>query len=115
MTGEAALRPTAPTLGEVIAMVRRHAELLVDHFGNEPHALADLRKHMSWYFKGFPLGGDLRLALGLVTSVADIDRLTAGLDPATPYPDDAQAGPRGRQGTPRAQVKMPEHWLDSRD
>ncbi|MDR1808289.1 MAG: tRNA dihydrouridine synthase DusB [Propionibacteriaceae bacterium] len=113
----AAGAPTAsakPTLGEVIAMVRRHAELLTEHFGSEQHGLADLRKFMSWYFKGFPLGGDLRLALGLVTSIADIDRLTADLDPATPYPDDAQASPRGRQGNPRATVKMPDNWLATR-
>ena len=106
--------PARPTLGEVIAMVRRHAELLVEHFGDEPGALADLRKHMTWYFKGFPLGGDLRLALGLVTSVADIDRLTADLDPSLPYPADAQASPRGRQGNPRAKVTLPYGWLDSR-
>jgi tRNA-dihydrouridine synthase len=106
--------PARPTLGEVVAMVRRHAELLVEHFGSEQHALADLRKHMAWYFKGFALGGDRRLALGLVTSLADIDRLTEDLDPATAYPDDAQARPRGRQGTPRAKVAMPMGWLDSR-
>ncbi|MDR0990177.1 MAG: tRNA-dihydrouridine synthase [Propionibacteriaceae bacterium] len=103
-----------PTLGEVVSMVRRHAELLVDHFGHEAHAMADLRKHMGWYFKGFPLGGDRRLALSLITSIADIDRLTADLDLTLPYPDDAQDGPRGRQGTARDKVVMPYGWLDSR-
>jgi tRNA-dihydrouridine synthase len=35
-------------------MLRRHAELLVGLMG-EPRGCADLRKHMAWYFKGFPV------------------------------------------------------------
>ena len=30
--------------------------------------LAEMRKHMAWYFKGFPVGGDLRRSLGLISS-----------------------------------------------
>jgi hypothetical protein len=95
-------------------MVRRHAELEAEHFGDERHGLADFRKHMGWYFRGFPLGGDLRHDLALVESLADVERLTAGLDPDLPYPDDAHDGPRGRQGNPRLKVTLPEGWLDSR-
>ncbi|NKN51693.1 tRNA dihydrouridine synthase DusB, partial [Clostridioides difficile] len=43
---------TLPTLGEVCAMIRRHAELLVKYQGM--HGLVDMRKHMAWYLKGFP-------------------------------------------------------------
>ena len=42
---------TLPNLGEVAAMVRRHAELLAEIMG-EKYGLTDLRKHMAWYFKG---------------------------------------------------------------
>jgi nifR3 family TIM-barrel protein len=109
-----AVSPERPTLGAVVAMVRRHAELLVEHYGDERHALADLRKHMGWYFKGFPLGGDLRHDLALVSSRGDLERLTAELDPATPFPADGLGAPRGRQGSPRSKVTMPHGWLDTR-
>jgi len=46
----------------------RHAELLVDALGNERHGCADFRKHIALYLKGFPVGGDLRRCLSLVTS-----------------------------------------------
>ncbi|MDR1214433.1 MAG: tRNA dihydrouridine synthase DusB [Propionibacteriaceae bacterium] len=107
--------PSQPDLGQVVALARRHAELQVAHFdGDEPHALADLRKHMAWYFKGFALGGELRHRLGLVASLAEFERLTADLDPATPYPVEELGRPRGRQGSPRASLAMPQGWLDSR-
>jgi tRNA-dihydrouridine synthase len=103
-----------PTLGDVVDLLHRHAQLLVEHFGDERHGLADLRKHMAWYFKGFPLGGELRLALSSVSSLAELDRLTAELDRDLPYPSAAQDAPRGRQGLPRAKVALPWGWLDSR-
>ena len=111
--GEAGV-PTLPTCGEVAQMVRRHAELLVQHFGDERHGLADLRKHMSWYFKGFSLGGDLRHNLGMVSSLAMLDDLLAQLDLDEPFPRHELHAPRGRQGSPRTKVTMPYGWLDSR-
>jgi nifR3 family TIM-barrel protein len=105
---------TLPDLGQVVAVARRHAALLVEHFGDERHAMADLRKHMAWYFKGFHLGGDLRHRLGMVSSLAELDRLTGELDPAEPFPVRELAHPRGRQGSPRSKVTLPHGWLDSR-
>lgn len=99
-----------PTLGEVAAMVRRHAELLADLMGEE-RGLTDLRKHMSWYFKGFPVGGEIRRGLGLVSSFADLDAQLARLDADAPYPRQELGSPRGRQGSPRERVVMPEGWL----
>ena len=104
---------TLPTLGEVAAMVRRHAELLAT-LRDEPHGLADLRKHMGWYFKGFPVGGELRAALAQVSSLAELDALLARLDPDAPFPVGELGLPRGRQGNPRARVVLPYGWLDSR-
>jgi nifR3 family TIM-barrel protein len=107
--------PSRPDLGQVVALARRHAELQVAHFdGDERHALADLRKHMAWYFKGFALGGDLRHRLGLVSSLAELERLTDELDPTVEYPVEELGRPRGRQGSPRGSVAMPHGWLDSR-
>ena len=103
---------TLPTLGEVAAMVRRHAELLAELQG-ERWGLTDLRKHMAWYFKGFRIGGETRHALGLVSSLAGLDAQLARLDPDEPFPAGALGEPRGRQGTPRAHVVCPYGWLDS--
>lgn len=104
---------TLPSLGEVAAMVRRHAELLATLMG-ERHGLTDLRKHMAWYFKGFPLGGDLRHALGMVATFDELDDLLGMLDPAAPFPEVELGKPRGRQGSPRGKVTMPWGWLDDR-
>ena len=102
---------TLPTLGEVAAMIRRHAELLVG-LSDELHALTELRKHMAWYLKGFPVGSDTRRALGLVGSFADLDAGLARLDPDAPFPVTELGSPRGRQGSPRDKVALPERWLD---
>lgn len=102
-----------PSLGEVGAMLRRHAELLAQLHG-ERWAMPDLRKHMAWYFKGFPVGGDLRRAFAMVSTLAEIDELISRLDPDLRFPDHEVGTPRGRQGTPRAKVTLPHGWLDSR-
>lgn len=103
---------TLPSLGEVAAMVRRHGELLAGLYG-EKHGLTDLRKHMAWYFKGFPVGGELRRGLAMVSSFDGLDDLLAQLDASVPFPRDELGSPRGRQGTPRAKVVLPYGWLDS--
>ncbi len=103
---------TLPSLGEVAAMVRRHAELLAELYG-EKHGLTDLRKHMAWYFKGFPVGGELRRGLAMVSSFAELDALLAQLDASVPFPAAELGAPRGRQGTPRERVILPYGWLDS--
>jgi nifR3 family TIM-barrel protein len=101
---------TLPNLGEVMEMLRRHAELLASLSG-ELHGLSDLRKHMAWYFKGFPIGGELRARLSMVSSFADLDGLLSQLDPEIPFPTSELGSPRGRQGAPRATVALPDGWL----
>jgi nifR3 family TIM-barrel protein len=103
-----------PTLGEVAAMMRRHAELLSQHLGEE-RGCKEFRKHVSWYLKGFRAGGELRHALALVSSLAGLDALLAELDPGEPFPRTELGSPRGRQGAPRKRVVLPEGWLDDRD
>ncbi|HLN78811.1 MAG TPA: tRNA dihydrouridine synthase DusB [Nocardioidaceae bacterium] len=104
---------TLPTLGEVASMMRRHAELLTFHMGEE-RGCKEFRKHISWYLKGFKAGGELRQSLGLVSTLADLDRLLERLDPAEPFPVAELGSPRGRQGSPR-RVVLPEGWLDDTD
>ena len=105
---------TLPRLGEVAAMMRRHCELLSEHMGEE-RGCREFRKHVSWYLKGFAAGGDLRRSLGLVSSLAELDRLLAELDPDEAFPVAELGSPRGRQGSPRARVVLPEGWLDDTD
>jgi nifR3 family TIM-barrel protein len=101
--------PTPPTLGEVATIIARHAELLAQHHG-ESKGLRELRKHVSWYLRGFPAGSDLRVSMALVSTLGELDDLLAQLDPTVPFPKDAE-GPRGRQGSP-GPVALPDGWLD---
>jgi len=103
-----------PTLGEVGATLRRHAELLTDFHGDELKACRDIRKHIAWYLKGFPAGSRIRNQLALVDSLTALDELIATLDPDTPWPGEAAEGQRGRAGSSRV-VHLPENWLASRE
>ena len=78
-------------------MMRRHAELLAEHMGEE-RGCKEFRKHVSWYLKGFRAGGTLRHSLALVDSLAALDALLAELDPDEPFPVPELGTPRGRQG-----------------
>jgi nifR3 family TIM-barrel protein len=104
--------PTPPTLGEVSSIIRRHGELLAEHFG-EDKGMRDIRKHVAWYLHGFPAGADLRRAMALVKTLAELDELLTRLDQDVPFPLAAE-GPRGRQGSP-ASVALPENWLSDPD
>jgi nifR3 family TIM-barrel protein len=105
---------TLPTLGEVRTMMRRHAVLLSRHMGEE-RGCKEFRKHVSWYLKGFRAGGSLRHSLALVDSLAALDVLLDELDPDEPFPVSELGSPRGRQGSPRQRVVLPEGWLDDID
>ncbi|EHK84451.1 tRNA dihydrouridine synthase DusB [Rhodococcus pyridinivorans] len=101
--------PTPPNLGEVTQIMRRHAELLADHHG-EDRGLRDMRKHIAWYLRGFPAGSEIRNGLARVSTLAELDDLLGKLDHDVPFPADA-GGPRGRQGSPSS-VALPDGWLD---
>ncbi|TXN32877.1 tRNA dihydrouridine synthase DusB [Lacisediminihabitans profunda] len=104
-----------PSLGTVAATLRRHTELLVEFFdGDEDRACRDIRKHVAWYFKGYPVGGDLRASLATVQSLQQMDDLLGTLDGEQPYPGEAAEGPRGRAGTPK-RPSLPDGWLLSRE
>lgn len=104
--------PTPPALGQVADIIRRHAELLAAHFG-EDKAMRDLRKHIAWYLHGFPAGSQLRRALAMVKTLNELTFLLKQLDAAAPFPA-AGGGPRGRQGSP-ARVALPDGWLTDRE
>ena len=102
-----------PGLVEVAAAIRRHTELLVEHYGDELKACRDIRKHVAWYLKGFRVGQHLRAQLALVESLPALDELLAELDLDQPWPGQPAEGQRGRAGSPQ-RVALPDGWLDSR-
>lgn len=101
--------PSEPTLGEVAAIIIRHAELMA-HYDGESHATRDIRKHIGWYLRGFPVGGEVRSELARVESLASLRELLAPWADSPALADDAD-GPRGRQGSP-GKVVLPDGWLD---
>lgn len=102
-----------PNLGEVAAIMIRHAELLVDHFG-ERVGIRLFRKHPSWYLKGFPVGPRIRDAFARVSSVEEVASLAAELDQNVPFPPEANRMVRGHSHGPRP-VKLPHGFLETRD
>lgn len=101
--------PPAPTLGEVAAIMLRHASLLV-HYEGERKGCRDMRKHIGWYMRGYPVGGQFRAALSGMSTMEDVHRLLDPILDSTAQADDQEA-PRGRQGSP-GKVVLPEGWLD---
>ena len=112
--GAAPAQPVDATLGFVARAFRRHAELLVEFFEDEGRGCRDIRKHVAWYFKGYPVGGELRASLATASSLTEIDDLLATLDADAPYPGAAAEGQRGRAGTPKRPA-LPDGWLNSRE
>ena len=103
-----------PSLGTVASTLRRHTELLAEFLDSEEWACRDIRKHITWYFKGYPVGSGIRASLGLVESLQQMDDLLGQLDWDQPYPGEDAEGPRGRAGTPK-RPSLPDRWLESRD
>ncbi|WP_257159774.1 tRNA dihydrouridine synthase DusB [Corynebacterium cystitidis] len=101
--------PDDPTLGTVTHIIYRHAELLAEHFGQH-HACRDIRKHIGWYLRGYPVGGEVRKELAHVSSLSELRDKLAPWAESDARAEDAD-GARGRQGSP-SKVALPDGWLD---
>ncbi|WP_407646523.1 tRNA dihydrouridine synthase DusB [Actinomyces haliotis] len=106
---------TRPDLDAVIAVIKEHGRLLAAELGEE-RGVRDLRKHVGWYLKGYPVGGAARGSLMRVSSLAELDAALAAmrerLPEQVPYPGETVEGPRGRAGAPK-RPHLPDGWLDS--
>ncbi len=111
---DAAIDPVQPNLGQVAQAFKKHAELLVEFFESEERACRDIRKHVAWYFKGYPVGGEFRAALAQVESLQHMDDILGTIDWSAPYPGELAEGPRGRLGGAKV-CALPENWLQSRE
>ncbi len=103
-----------PPLGEVVATIRRHGELLHRWLGDEFAAMRQLRKHTGWYLTGYPVGGEVRRRLNQVSSFAELDGLLAGLDPTAGILPEGVRARRGHTHGPQ-RVSVPDGWLDDPD
>lgn len=101
--------PAEPTLAEVCRIIMRHAELLSAHEG-EQYGVREMRKHMAWYMRGFPAGGDVRRQLSQITDLESLRRVLDPMWESTATAVDAD-GARGRQGSP-GKVALPDRWLE---
>lgn len=102
-----------PKLGEIIAIMEEHADLLMEAFGAD-HGMRQMRKWCHWYTKGFPGSARLRGELARVESKARMLELLAEVDPETPFPPSALRASRAKRGGTQ-RVKLPEGYLDDRD
>jgi len=111
---DAFINPVQPSLGEVAEAFKKHAILLVEFFESEERACRDIRKHVAWYFKGYPVGGEFRASLAQVESLTQMDEILGTLDWSLPYPGEIAEGPRGRLGGAKV-CALPDKWLNSRE
>nr|BFF24007.1 hypothetical protein GCM10025732_19720 [Glycomyces mayteni] len=101
-----------PSLGEVAKVMLRHAQLLVEWIAGaesyearrnidaEEHGCREFRKHVAWYLKGFPVGGELRRSLAMVSTLNELEDLLGKLDADAPFPESTIGKPRGRTNSP---------------
>lgn len=102
-----------PDLGQVARVIMRHAQLLTEYCdGDEQMAVRELRKHIAWYLKGFPVGGHTRSAFMRCESLADVRRELDRLDSGARFPRELADKPRGRTRYAR-KVHLPYGWLES--
>lgn len=103
--------PADPGLAQVLRTLRRHAELMCADYG-EAKGCREMRKHMAWYLKGYSVRSPIRLALGQISTLDELDSLLAEIDADQPANGAVLAGPRGRTGGQRPPT-LPAGWLDS--
>lgn len=101
--------PARP-LGDVLPVLRHHAELLVADHG-AANGLRSMRRHSQWYLQGYRVGGEVRRRLGLLDSLDELDAIVGLLDPTLVQEPGAEALPRGHTEGPRP-VALPDGWID---
>lgn len=104
--------PEPPLLGQVADTIIEHARLLVEW--RDESRLHAFRKHLVWYFKGYPVGVDVRQQLGRIETLADIEQICESIDREAELPLENRRLKRSHTGGPR-KVVLPMGWLDDPD
>jgi nifR3 family TIM-barrel protein len=71
-----------------INTIKQHAQLMLEHKGER--GIIEMRKHLVWYFKGFPGASEIRAKLVKVETVADLDRILAEAANPLPQPQEIE-------------------------
>jgi nifR3 family TIM-barrel protein len=103
-----------PRLGEVVRVMRDHAERLIAFFGPF-QGIRQMRKWCLWYTSGFRGAAQLRAELLQIESLEAMLGLLARLDPDEPFPEGALRRSRSKDGRRQEQVRLPRGWLAARD
>lgn len=98
-----------PKLGEVIPVMRSHAEMLHTHFRGD-RGVRNFRKHVAWYLTGYPVGGQTRHRLSRVSTLEELEEELVRLNPDAVLAHNALRAARGHTGGPR-RVQLPDGWL----
>lgn len=101
-----------PNLGQIAAIAREHAELLIEFFG-AAHGMRQMRKWGAWYTKGFPGSAELRDRLGRVDTLEQLVAILAELDPSLDFPVHALRVGRAKRGAMQ-KVRLPHGYLERR-
>jgi nifR3 family TIM-barrel protein len=106
--------PPQPPLGEVIRVMRDHAERLIAFFGPRV-GIRHMRKWCLWYTSGFRGAAEVRAALAGIETLEAMLALLGRLDPAEPFPRDALRRSRSKDTRRQDEVRLPPGWLAARD
>jgi tRNA-dihydrouridine synthase len=102
-----------PALGEICAIMLRHARALSDWLG-EAQAMRQFRRHATWYTKGFRGSARMRDALMHVESLQALSDVLGQMDASEPFPLGSMRVPRGKTSGTQT-VCLPDGYLDTLD
>jgi len=113
-----ALQP-APLLGDVLDVMLRHAESLMQHHlangrNDEGKGIREFRKHCGWYLTGYPVGPEVRRRFAEVSTLEEVRQLAATLDRTLQLVDGGERLARGHTNGP-IKVMLPHGYLDHLD
>ncbi|MEE9391969.1 MAG: tRNA dihydrouridine synthase DusB [Planctomycetota bacterium] len=100
-----------PSYGEVLAVMKEHAQRLCAWFGPE-RGMRMMRKFSTWYTKAFPGSAELRNQLIRVKTFDDLESALTGVDPTIPFPPRAMRVKRGKSSG-KQKVSLPPGYLDN--
>ncbi len=103
-----------PRFGEIVPIMRDHAERLVAFFG-PVLGIRQMRKWCLWYTSGFRGAAQLRAYLLRVESLDAMLAVLARLDPDEPFPLDALRRSRSKDAHRQDVVRLPLNYLSRRD
>ena len=99
-----------PSLGEIVQMMRSHAELLCEAFGQDL-GVRQFRKHSGWYLTGLPVGSAVRRSLAQARLAGRGARAPRRARPGAGLPAGGHAdGPGPHQRTPARPPARPGGW-----